>query len=228
MRKQAEKKLISFTNLPLIDRLVKDEAYIENRAESAIIENRLLNSFLPKNETARSIAEFHLYGELQENNIGSTLSAIFSMNAAGTKRAWGSKYENLLELVLFARSETVFCNTIPTGEEDPYHHFLSQLDSICHELEFLAEKADEKKGYYTKEASYARELLTEAKNEPHFMRYINFYQLVIDNWDDFKGLSITYRMLSDLAAMESGWRNTAETRVKLLSILRTISESWDE
>ena len=63
MRKQTDKKLISFSKLSLIDRFVKDEAEIENRSESAIIEAHLLESFLPKERNVRFWTEHYLYSE---------------------------------------------------------------------------------------------------------------------------------------------------------------------
>ena len=230
MRQKTDKKLISFAKLPLIDRLVKDEAEIENRSESAIIENHLLDSFLPENEQARWFVEGYLYGDGERKGIGATLEAIFSYNAAGTRGAWSSKYGNLLPIVQFAHSEQCFCNTIPTGEENELYHFRSQLDSICNKFELLAEEATDssRKYYYEKEAKFARELLKEATNEPQFMRYCNFYQLIIDNWEDLKDWSITFRMLCDLASMEKGWRDNPDTRRKLLQLINDISVEWND
>lgn len=167
-----------------------------------------------------------LYGENQ--GIGATLNAVFSYNAAGTRGAWSSKYGNLLPIVQFAHAEQCYCNTVPTGQERELHHFLTQLDSICNKFELLAEEENSSRQYYyQKEAKYARELLKEATKEPQFMRYCNFYQLVIDNWEDLKDWSITFRMLCDLASMEKGWRDTPETRTKLLHLLKEVSAEWE-
>lgn len=233
MRKQTDKKLISFTKLPLIEKLVKDEADIQNRSESAIIENRLLNSFLPAEENARFYAEIYLYNDCGENNIKATLSAIFGFNAAGARGPFTSRYDNLRPFVEFARSESVFCNTRPTGKEVQLHHFCSALDSVCCILEQAANGEGstlvtvQEAVHYGQCAKYARELLREAKEEPQYMRYINFYTLVLDAWDVLKGSTWTFRMLTDLADMELGWRNTPETRKKLLQILNEVSSEWD-
>ncbi len=225
-RNQSSKKLISLVKSVLVDKMVKDEAEMENRSESAIIEKHILDSFLPQNEQARWFVECCLYGENQ--GIGATLNAVFSYNAAGTRGAWSSKYGNLLPIVQFAHAEQCYCNTVPTGQERELHHFLTQLDSICNKFELLAEEENfSRQYYYQKEAKYARELLKEATKEPQFMRYCNFYQLVIDNWEDLKDWSITFRMLCDLASMEKGWRDTPETRTKLLHLLKEVSAEWE-
>lgn len=229
MAKEITKKLVSFVKSTLIDRLVKDEACVENRSDSAIIEKHLLDSFLPENPTARSIAENSLYADNGVNGIGKALSSIFGICAAGAG-SFSSKYDNLFPLVQFAQSEECFCNTVPTGKEPEICHFRTQLDYICTNLERLARESsdDSRKYYYEKEASYARALLKEATSEPEFMHYCNFYQLVLDNWEDLKGWSITYRMLSDLAAMETGWNDSSENRVKLLRLLKEVSAEWND
>ena len=189
MRKQTDKKLISFSKLSLIDRFVKDEAEIENRSESAIIEAHLLESFLPKERNVRFWTEHYLYSE--DGGIGKTLAAIFSTNAAGVD--WGSKYDNLLPIVEFAKTQECFCDTLPTGEERELHHCCSQLDSVATKLEHLADEATDrtKKYTYQKEAKWARELLVELREEPQYSSYVNLYQLLLNNWDDLKGWSIT-------------------------------------
>lgn len=221
------KKLISLVNATLIDALVKDEAAINSTTESNVIENHLLDSFLPRNEQARFMSESYLYGDNQ--GIGPTLKAIFNFNSSGTRGAWSSKYDNFLPIVEFALDEQCYCNTKPSGEEKELPHFRLQLDAICKTLEDLAEKAEEQsiKYYYQNEAKYANDLLKEATEEPHYMHYVNFYKLVVDNWDALKDLSMTYRMLCDLAAMETGWHNRPEARVRLLKLLKDISQEWD-
>ncbi|UYZ39014.1 hypothetical protein OD350_29440 (plasmid) [Clostridium beijerinckii] len=226
MKQKTDKKLISFTKLPLIDRLVKDEAEKENRSESAIIEIHLLKSFLPEEKNARFWTENFLYSE--NGGIGRTLEAIFATNAAGVN--WGSKYDNLLPLVEFAKTQESLCNTVPTGEEIELHHCCSQLDSIVTKLEHLTdEETDTAEKYaYQKEAKWAKDLLTQLREEPQYSRYVNIYQLLINNWEDLKGWSITYRLLADLVVLEKGWRNTAETRTELLNILKIVSAEWND
>jgi len=223
-RKQTDKKLISFVKLPLIDKLVKDEAELMNCSESAIIENHLLNSFLPEERNARFWAENYLY--CKDNGIGQTLNAIFGCNAAGIN--WNSVHDNLLPLVKFASEEDYFCNTVPTGKEEELYHFRSQLDSVIRKLETLSDERPEKKFFYVKEAEWAKLLLKKFQESPQNCKYTDIYQLLLNNWEDLKGWSITYRLLSDLAVLEKGWRNTPETRTELLSLLKEVSKEWKD
>ena len=222
------KKMIVFSSdraKRIIENLIADEAQIENRSASALIEKHLMDDLLPENSNARFWLEPLYNGDW---GIGDVLNAAFGTNAAGTRGAWSSKWDNFLPLVQFALRQECACNTVPTGEEHELHHFRSQLDSICNKLEGLADDEDnENRYFYSNEAKYARDLLKEATEEPQFMRYCNFYQLVIDNWEVLKDWSITFRMLSDLASMEKGWHNTPESRYELTQILKEISKDWD-
>lgn len=223
-RQKTEKKLISFVKSDLINRLVKDEAEKENRSESSIIEQTILDSFLPKNKNARCIIETYLYTD--EGSIGNTLAALFSYNAAGTN--WASVHDNFLPLVKFAKSQEVFCNTTLSGKEDELYHCYSQIESIIDKLERVAVDDSEHEKDYLREADWARHLLHELKEEPQCSHLINFYVLILNNWEDLKGWSITYRLLMDLAILEKGWRNDYETRTELLELVKVISAEWNE
>lgn len=222
------KKMIVFSSdrmKAIIENMIADEAAVENRSASALIEKHLYNDLMPQNKDARFWLDPLYQGEW---SVGNVLHAAFAANAAGTRGAWSSKWGNFLPLIEFAKTQESLCNTVPTGEEQELHHFRSQLDSICEKLESLAEdKENPDAPYYANEAKYARDLLKEAKEEPQYMRYINFYQLVIDNWEILKDWSITFRMLCDLATMEKGWRNTPEVRYELTRILSDISKEWN-
>ena len=224
MRKQTAKKLVSFVNLPLIDRLVKDASEIKNCSESAIIEQHMLDSFLPQEKNARFWCESFLYAE--NGGIGRTLEAIFSFNAAGIN--WGSRYDNLLPIVEFAKTQACFSNAIPTGKERELHHCCSQMESIITRLEHLADNSTSptEKYAFQQEANWANDLLNELRTEPQFSRYINFYQLLLNNWDHLKGWSITYRLLADLAVLEKGWQENAEARSELLQLIKEVSAEW--
>ena len=125
-RQKTDKKLISFVKLPLIERLVKDEAEFENRSESAIIEAHLLDSFMSQNKNAKFWVENYLYSE--DGGIGQTLEAIFSVNSAGIR--WQSKYDNFLPLVEFARTQQAFCRTILSGKEKEIEHAVLSLSRL--------------------------------------------------------------------------------------------------
>lgn len=212
-RAKTDKKLVSFVKAGLINKLVKDKAEIENRSESAIMEEILLDAMLPEEKEARFVAENYLYGE--NGNIGRALEALFANNSAGVGKAWSSKYDNFEELMKFAKTESSLYNqTILTGEERELPHMKSQFRAVIDALKNESEK------------EFAQTLLEELETEPQFSRFGNIYQILANNWEDLKGWSITYRLLADLVSLETSWRDTADARAELLEIIKRTSSEW--
>lgn len=221
-RAKTEKKHISFVKASLINNLVKDRATIENRSESAIIEQAILDSFLPENATARDIVSTYLYSE--DNPIGNTLAAIFSYNAAGLN--WKSVNDNLIPLVQFAKTQLIYSSTHLNGDEPELYHCISQIETIIDMLENLAEEKPEMKKSILHEAEYTKLLLKDLRECPDHVKLFNFYQILLNNWEYFKSSTITYRLLMDLSLLEKEWRNSTEIRVELLQIINDISMEW--
>ena len=225
-RNQTDKKLVSFTNLNLLNRLIKDEAEKENRSESAIIENHLLDVYLPKNSQARFIVEEYLYSEI--SSVEKTLSVIFELNSAGIN--FGSQYDNLFPLVEYAYEQELSNTTFLTGEEKDIYYIYSQMTSVVLKLKNVLEKVDEylEREYYLKEIEVAEYLLNQLKEEPDKCNLANVYRLLINNWEVLKSWSITYRLLAALVTVSKGWNNTPDARIKLLKIIKIVSEEWLE
>ena len=224
-RAKTEKKHISFLKAALINNLVKDRAIIENRSESAIIEQVILDSFLPANKTARFIVSTYLYDD-DDNPIGNTLSAIFSYNAAGVD--WKSVNDNLLPLVQFAKNQLIYSSKPLSGDEPELHHCISQVETVIDMLKNLAEEKPELKNAVQYEVDYTSSLLKILRDDPRHIKLFNFYRVLLNNWDYFKSSTITYRLLMDLAILEKGWRDEAEVRVELLQIIKCISNEWEQ
>lgn len=223
-RNKTEKVTVSFERPELIKKLVGDIAIKENRSLSAIIEKIILQSLMPENSDAKWIAEQYLYSE--DGGIGRALSAIFSNNSAGVN--WEAVHDNMLPLVQFASTQEMFSGVPLTGKEKELHHAYTQIQSVLDRLVRLSDEAEdaEKKLYYEKEAKWGAELLQELKEDPECSHLINFYQLVLNSWEDFKNWTITYRMLDDLTKLEKGWRDDPEARMELLQLLKNVSAEW--
>lgn len=207
----------------IVESIVADQAEIEKRSASSVMENHLQAAILPANKDGRFFVENYLYNS--ENGIGDTLHAIFSCCSSGTN--WNSSHDNLLAIVQFAKREESFCNTTPSGEEVELHHCVSQMKSVVERFDYLIKNSPQNQEY-KKSKNWAQSLLDELQSDPKFSRYANFYQILLDNWDDFKGWSITYRLLDDLAQMEKGWRNYAETKIELLNIIKQVTDEWED
>lgn len=217
-RAKTDKKLVSFVKGALVNKLVRDRAEIENRSESAIMEEVLLDGMLPENKEARFVVENYLYNE--DGNIGEALTVLFGNNSAGIK--WNAVHDNFFPLVKYAKNQETFCNTILSGEEKELCHTCSQIKSVIEKLEGLGKE----NVYYQREAEWGKTLLEELETKPESSRLINFYQLLLSSWEEFKNWSITYRLLADLAKLEKSWRDEAEARVELLNIIKIVSAEW--
>lgn len=210
----AEKKTISFVKVDLITKLVGDRAIVENKSSSAIIENLVLGAMLPKDNAVRHIVEYSLYGE--DGSVGETLFALFSNNSAGVN--WKSVHDNFLPLVSFARTQELFCYSLPSGDEPELYHARQQFKSIIEKL-----KTSEESQCDIKRAEHFLKELEETPKQSHLS---NFYEIIINNWTILKDWSITYRFLADLVRIEKKWRNYPETRVELLDIIKSVSADW--
>lgn len=219
------KKMIIFSNnyrKTIIENMISDEAIVENRSASALIEKHILNDLLPKNPGVAMWLQSLYDGSW---GIGEVLEACFADLSAGIY--WEAKHDNALDIVKFAHYWECIINSIPDPEAPEMYHFLSQLDSVVSKLETIAKEA--KIGQYEaqKEAKWAKELYNDAKNEPKYIRFSNIYQILLNNWEHFKNWSITYRLLADMVSMQKNWRNTAEIRYELTQILISVSSEWD-
>lgn len=224
-RKKTEKTTVCFENPELLKKMIGDIEDVENKSFSSIIERIIFTNLLPKNSDAKCIVEHYLYGE--NGGIGQALSAVFSSNSAGVN--WEAAHDNLLPIVQFASRQEVFCNISLTGTENELYHAYSQMQSIIDRLNKLSEEAavdEEKRLYYEKEAKRASELLRKLQDEPERSRLVNFYYILLDNWEDFRDWSITYRLLYDLVMLEKGWRDNPEVRIELLQLIRSVSSEW--
>lgn len=194
--------------------LIKDMAAARGCGESTIIETLLTEQFLPKNQTAKSIVERCLYAE--DGSIEKTLHAIFQMNTAGHNGK--SKYDNLyplLDFMILHENETW-----KTFSPSNNHYFIEQWSCI---VEILEANAQEIGAYGIKEAKEILEVLTKT---PEYLRLHDFFYILTNCWCYLNDKSRTYRFLMDLSQY-CHWENSAENRVRLLSIITDMAKGWD-
>ncbi len=180
------------------------------------------NTIYFKNTTIRQFISAYFGGD---NPVGDTLAAIFDYNSHGTE--WASIYDNLLPLVQFEKTQLTYSSLPLSGDEQELHHCVSQIDAIIEHLEYLANNNDTAKNQLLHDAAYIKVLRTDLIERPNHIRIINFFQILVKNWEVFKSLSITYRLLMDLTLMEKGWRNYDEDKEELLTIIKKVTDEWE-
>lgn len=224
----SSKKQLIFScveNLNLINSFIHDESVCTRKKSSEILEKRLFDSFLSKNDQIR----FWILNLYQGGSPDDILSSVFEYNSSGIK--WKSKGLPLLPFIEYAINEQRYINKYKVDKE-PMEHFLDCLDSIKRILEKM------KKDNFDIESSLkfsgALETLSyfiDVLNGKYGDEKIPFgliYHFFKDYWDDLKDSTHTFSALSDLAAMQKGWRDTEESRYFLKCCLNQLEEYMPE
>lgn len=208
-------------NLNLINSLIHDESVCTRKKSSEILEKRLFDSFLSKNDQIR----FWILNLYQGGSSGDILSSVFDYNSDGIN--WKSCGLPVLPFIEFAINEQKYIGKYEVDKE-PMEHLLDCLDSIRELLKKL------KKDNFDIESSLKFSGALETLN--YFIDVLNgkygdekipfglIYHFFKDYWDDLKDSTHTFRALRDLAAMQKRWRNTQESRYFLKCCLNQLEE----
>lgn len=213
-RAKTEKKLISFVNGNLVNNLIRDKSELNNCSDSAIVEQILLDSMLPKNKDVRKIIINHLYSEAECDNVKITLYFIF-------KRCRRTHNE-LEQLVQFARNQSLSAPKFDALSSEEQEFFRSSIASVVHELKENAKSTIE---YFF--VSRGETLLFELEKYPQKFGAFDVYDLLLDGWNIWKRLTIVYDLLAELVKLGQ-WNNDCETRVELLETIKIMSAECNE
>lgn len=212
-------------NLNLINALIHDESVCTRKKSSEILEKRLFDSFLSKNDQIR----FWILNLYQGGSSGDILSSVFDYNSSGIK--WKSQGLPLLPFIEYAINEQKYIGKYEVDKE-PMEHLLYSLNSIRELLKKL--KSDNLDIESSLKFSGALETLNyfiDQLNGKYGDEKIPFgliYHFFKDYWDDLKDSTHTFRALSYLAEMQKGWRNSKESRYLLTCYLRQLEEYMHE
>lgn len=212
-------------NLNLINSFIHDESVCTRNKSSEILEKRLFDSFLSKNDQIR----FWILNLYQGGSSDDILSSVFEYNSSGIK--WKSKGLPLLPFIEYAINEQRYINKYKVDKE-PMEHLLDSLNSIRELLKKL--KSDNLDIESSLKFSGALETLNyfiDVLNGKYGVEKVPFkliYHFFKDYWDDLKDSTHTFRALSNLAAMQKGWRDTEESRYFLKCCLNQLEEYMPE
>lgn len=222
------KKILLFSSVKskiLIETMADDESSYKGKKMSAILEARLMDSFLTENDQIR----FWILNLYNGDTSGEILSSVFGYNSDGIN--WKSKGLPVLPFIEFAINEQKYIGKYKVDKE-PMEHLMDCLDSIRELLKKL------KKDNFDIESSLKFSGALETLN--YFIDVLNgkygdekipfglIYHFFKDYWDDLKDSTHTFRALRDLAAMQKGWRNSKTSRYILTKCLCDLEEYMPE
>lgn len=120
-----KKKLLfsSVKSKKLIETMADDESTCTKIKSSAILESRLMDSFLTENDQIR----FWILNLYNGDTSGKILSSVFEYNSSGIN--WKSKGLPVLPFIEFAINEQKYINKYKADKE-PMKHLLYSLNSI--------------------------------------------------------------------------------------------------
>ena len=212
-------------NLNLINSFIHDESVCTRNKSSEILKKRLFDSFLSKNDQIR----FWILDLYQGGSSDDILSSVFEYNSSGIK--WKSQGLPLLPFIEYAINEQKYIGKYEVDKE-PMKHLLYSLNSIRDLLKKI--KSDNLDIESSLKFSGALETLNyfiDVLNGKYGVEKVPFkliYHFFKDYWDDLKDSTHTFRALSDLAAMQKGWRDTEESRYFLKCCLNQLEEYMPE
>ena len=220
------KKILLFSSVKskkLIETMADDESTCTKIKSSAILESRLVDSFLTENDQIR----FWMLNLYNGDTSGKILSSVFAYNSSGIN--WKSKGLPVLPFIEFAINEQKYINKYKADKE-PMEHFLDCLDSIKRILEKMKENSlDVESKIKYREALKIIDFFTiQLNDENEKIPFGLIYHFFKDYWDDLKDSTHTFRALRDLAAMQKGWRNSKESRYVLTKCLHNLEEYMSE
>lgn len=220
------KKIIQFScikNKKLIETMADDESSYKGKKMSAILEARLMDSFLTENDQIR----FWILNLYNGDTSGEILSSVFGYNSDGIN--WKSKGLPVLPFIEFAIYEQKYIGKYKVDKE-PIPHLLNCLDSVKRILEKMKENSldVESKIKYREALKIINFFTIQLNDENEKIPFGLIYHFFKDYWDDLKDSTHTFRALRDLAAMQKGWRNSKTSRYILTKCLHDLEEYMPE
>lgn len=222
-------------NQVIINQRIEDLAEFSGESKSNVIEDAL-KGLLPKEGTAADYVNHVLFGHsyiwgggVEDYTIKTALQEIFASNAAGTN--WRSVHDNLEPLVRFmdALLRQKGVGFMPEFGQRGWREFtLKHLDFVCNVLEEACKLADDSERPRIRVGvRYSRDLYRRLDESDAELNPTDFTGMLLENWDELKGSTWTYRYLNALVESCAKWRDTAADRVEFQEVCCEVMDVWD-
>lgn len=213
------KKTLLFSSLEkkeLVDNIVSDESNSIGRKISAIIELTVMDELLTKNNQIR----FWITELYKGCTSGEILSSIFDYNSAGFN--WKSRGLPLLPLIEFVIDEQKFIDKDEFDKDSITSNLIDYLIQLKNN--FMENSNDERDSdvKYKKCLEALEFFIDVLKKGDQKIPFVMIYRFFKDYWDILKDSAYSFKVLSDLASMQKGWRNDNYSRFGLACCLRDL------
>lgn len=177
-----------------------------NQTQTEIIENAILSQYMPKDKFLFSVISEDM---LINQDIKMCLIRLFSESAIN------EKYRSE-DLIKYCQEIELRSNNILTGEESIRYNLLKYLKTLLQIFKNKNVKESDIKIYEM--------FIEELEKEPKYSHLINFYQLILKNWDICKYEETTFNVLSGLIKLNEKLKFDSTNMYELYDILLKIDD----
>ena len=178
-----------------------------NQTQTEIIENAILSQYMPKDEFLFSVISEDM---LINQDIKMCLIRMFSESVID------KKYRSE-ELIKYCQELELRSNNALTGKEPIRHNLLKYLKTLIEVFKSKSVKKSDIKIYEM--------FVEELEEEPEFSHLINFYQLILKNWDICKYEETTFNILSGLIKLNEKLKFDSTNMYELYDILIKLDDN---
>lgn len=209
----------------IVEGLLEDESIVTNRSTSYLIEQHILNDFLPQNKTVSSWIQLLYMKDEKDKSISGlkdTMISVFSYLAAGIY--FEAKINTGKKLVEYAyKNKCLYQNQSNGYDNADFHYFKSQLGYVIERIvmmqKAIIDETFEEAERKTKLIFDIEELKRIHEENEIYDDSLSFvYIMILDNWDMLYNWTYTFRLLTAMARLQN-WKDSAETRMILIKIL---------
>ncbi len=213
------KKLIVFSseiNKQVVEGIIADEASIDGRTQSALIEQHILNDMLPSDPGAFQLVALMDYPKDVRYTPANVIDGLFSDLSAGTM--FDAAHDNGLPLVRYAaKMQAMLKVDEKMVNHEDYPYLISKLDTF---IKGIKNKAPEV-------APSDLVLLEEQLNNKDAINLTLIYNVIIDNWSYIGNWTITYRLLVAMVRVDGHrWIDAPSVRVELRRLAKEVCDQW--
>lgn len=209
----------------IVEGLLEDESIVTNRSASYLIEQHILNDFLPQNKTVSSWIQLLYMKDEKDKSISGlkdTMISVFSYLAAGIY--FEAKINTGKKLVEYAyKNNCLYKNQSNDYNNENLNYFKSQLGYVIERIvmmqKAIKEETLEEAERKAKLIFDIEELRKIHKEDEIYNDSLSIvYMIILDNWDMLYNWTYTFRLLTAMARLQN-WKDSAETRMILIKVL---------